>query len=93
MAGLKVTREALDTRMAEAILSVREAVAKIETINAFLATVPKGETLDPLTDPDGLYKYNDDEAYLIRFLFESLHTVRPEVDPLLEQGRKLTGLE
>ena len=94
MAGLKVTRELLDMRSAEAILAVREAVAKIETINAFLATVPSGgEGGDPLTDPEGAFKYNEDEAYLMRYLFEQLHTVRPQVDPILEAGRKLTGLE
>lgn len=95
MAGLQVTKDLLDLKSAQAVLAVREAFDQVETIFEYLATVPaNAEGGDPLTlplDQGGKFGYTADEAYLIRFVFESLHGLA--VQPILDTGRKLTGLE
>lgn len=94
MAGLEVTRSQLDMKSAEAIIALRDAVAQAETIQAFLSTIPVAQDgTDPLVVPEleGGFGYTADEAYLIRFLFQSITDL--PIDNLREQGRKLTGLQ
>lgn len=93
MAGMKVARDLLDMKSAEAILAVRNAFEKVETIEAYLATVHADEAGgDPFTREDGEFRYTADEAYLLRYLFSSLDGLRSQVQPLLDSGRQLTGL-
>lgn len=104
MAGREVTRQLLDMKAAEAIVAVRHAFEKVETVKEFLSTVPSDAPGgDPLTLPTnptdaldsdsaaGKFGYTADEAYLIRYLFESL--MQFDIKALLKDGRKLTGLE
>jgi len=105
MAGREVTRVELDARMSDSLVSLRNAVTKLENINEFLATIPVVEGTDPLTvstdlpdpmDPNsavGRFGYTEDEAQLIRSVFGSLLALRTQLAPVLKQSRKLTGLE
>lgn len=97
-----MNRQMLDQKAASTIIALREALRNSETIYHFLATVPAnapgGDPLTkPQTDPEtgifipSAFGYSEDEAYLIRFVFESLHGIN--VQPIMEAARKLTGLE
>lgn len=103
MAGREVTRTELDRETADAIIEVRDAFRRVRTVKAFLDQVPaNAEGGDPLTlstDPvnsmeastaPGKFGYTDDEAYLIRLVFDQLTAL--EVQPILDTARKLTGL-
>lgn len=103
MAGLQVNRGLLDMKASEAVLAVREAIKKVQTIAAYLATVPVGaDGVDPLTAApvDGqtgqvssapAFGYTAAEAQNIRFVFNTLASMN--IQPVLDAGRKLTGLE
>lgn len=93
MAGLTVTRDLLDHRAAQAVIDIRNAFEKAQTVFDYLATVPSTPDGDPLTKPvsEGGFGYTADEAYLIRVVFERLSAL--EVEPILVDGRKLTGLD
>lgn len=104
MAGRAVTREGLDWASADAVIAVRDAFRKVRTVKAFLDQVPSNAPGgDPLTkdvtpsdpmDPttaSGKFGYTDDEAYLIRVVFDQLTAL--EVQPILDTARKLTGLD
>lgn len=92
MAGLQVSRSLLDMKSAEAVLAVRSAFEKVETLKGYLATLPDDAVGgDPLTVSTGGFVYTADEAYVLRYVFESLNNLN--VQPILDVGRKLTGLE
>jgi len=106
MAGRTVTRQELDSRMSESLVLLRDAVTKLENINEFLATIPvDAEGVDPLSIPAdlldamdptsavGRFGYTEEEAQLIRSVFGSLLALRTQLQPVLKQSRKLTGLE
>lgn len=103
MAGRNVTRMQLDEAVASAVIDVREAFRHVRTVKAYLDQVPQNsEGGDPLTKSTtptdsmdattapGLFGYTDDEAYLIRVVFDQLSAL--EVQPILDTARKLTGL-
>lgn len=103
MAGQAVTRQDLDYAVSQAIIDLRQACRKVDSINKFLSFHPSnavgGDLLtNPLptaSDPTGAvggFGYTEDEAYLIRIIFEQLNGVRETALPILETGRKLTGL-
>lgn len=104
MAGFEVTRPQLDAKAAEAVVAVREAFQKVQTLFEFLGNLPSDTPGgDPLTlstvpeDPmapnsaSGKYGYTADEAYLLRYVFTTLNAI--DIEPVLHTGRKLTGLE
>lgn len=94
MAGVTVSRNDLDWKASRTVLAIREAFENSEVIYNFLAQYPSNaEGGDHLTKPldQGGFGYTDDEAYLIRLVFEQLHAL--DIEPILEQGSKLTGLE
>lgn len=94
MAGLQVSRALLDMKAAEAVLAIRDAMSKINTIVKFLDFVPNtADTPDPLTlEP---FNYTADEAYLIRVVFQEFGTlsISADLNANLDQARRLTGLE
>lgn len=91
MAGMEVNRNLLDMRAAEAVLLLRNALAKVESVAKWLANNPVVDGVDPLTI--GEFNYTADEAYLLRFVFETLESLRVSNENLSETSRKLTGLE
>jgi hypothetical protein len=94
MAGLKVSRALLDQKSSDAILAIRDAFRKVETLSEYLSTVPSDAPEGDLlvkTMEEGGFGYTADEAYLIRYVFQMLNDLN--VQPALESGRKLTGLE
>lgn len=90
MAGLDVNRNLLDMRAADAVLQVRNAFDRVESVAKWLVNTPSVEGVDPLVADFG---YTEDEAYLIRYVFETLENLRVSNAALSETARKLTGLE
>jgi hypothetical protein len=90
--------------MANNLVAARNAIAGLETVNAFLALHPIGEDgVDPLTvsttvtTPDGAttvgqFGYTEEEAKLIREVFGKLEALKPQIGPVFEQAIALTGL-
>lgn len=108
MAGRDVTRLELDAKLADTVLSIREAVRKVNIIIGFLAQHPVDETSgDPLTlstgladpmDPTsapGKFGYTEEEAALIRLVFGELDEVTKSTTlaGTLVKGSQLTGLD
>lgn len=104
MAGREVSRNELDNTMANNLVAARNAIAGLETVNAFLALHPVGaDGSDPLTQqPEGdlgpmnssvgKFGYTPEEAALIRDVFGKLAQLKPAIDPVFEQAQALTGL-
>lgn len=90
MAGMNVSKDAVDVRSSEAILDLRSAFRKVETLAKWLANQTDAGAGDPLIATLG---YTEDEAYLIRSTFEQLETMRTSNTALWDTARKLTGLE
>lgn len=89
--GSEVNASVINSRSADAVLSLRLAFAKVQTIAKWLANNPNDPVAgDPLVNQ---YGYNADEAYLIRYTFETLENIRVTNADTLETARKLTGLE
>jgi len=88
--GLEVDKGSLDNKTAQAVLEMRNAFEKVESIAKWLANNPVINTVDPLIE---VYGYNVDEAYVLRFYFEGVDALRVNNLNLLETGRKMTGLE
>lgn len=89
--GREVNKSILDTRVAEAVLALREAMEDSESIAKWLANNPVHEGVDPLTlDP---FMYSVDEAYLVRLYFEQVEALRVANQNLADLGRKMTGLD
>lgn len=108
MAGREVSRQELDAKLADTVLSIREAAKKVNIITGFLAQHPVDtEGIDPLTvttslvdpmDPTsapGKYGYTEAEAALIRQVFTALNDVTKSTTlaATLVMGSQLTGLE
>lgn len=104
MAGANVTRNDLDYAISQAVIDIRQAFRKVDSIATFLNNHPANDNPDldllkaPLPNagtPDATgtgFGYTDDEAYLIRIVFEQLSALRTNALPTLDLGRKLTGL-
>ncbi|QBZ73581.1 hypothetical protein SEA_ROSAASANTEWAA_17 [Streptomyces phage RosaAsantewaa] len=88
--GLEVTKTVLDGKAAQAVLEMRSALDKTESIAKWLANHPVVDTVDPLIAEFG---YTNDEAYVLRFYFESVDNIRINNANLIDTGRKMTGLE
>jgi hypothetical protein len=89
--GLEVTKPVLDNKVAQAVLGLREAFESVETIAAWLANHPVLEGADPLTTEP--YGYSADEAYALRFFFETFNAVKSANTNAFNAGRKMTGLD
>lgn len=90
MLGYEVNKGILDARCAEAVLDLRAAFDKIESIAIWLANNPTDGTTDPLV---ATYGYTSDEAYALRLYFETFNNVRTSNSSTLDIGRHMTGLE
>jgi len=89
--GLAVDKQTLDVKAARAVLRLRESLEDVETIAVWLGNHPVDAGNDPLmADPFG---YDADEAYALRFFFETFAAVRNANENAFNAGRKLTGLE
>lgn len=92
--GIPVSKELLNARAGETVVALRESLARVERLAAFL-----GRTTEQDLAALGL---DADEAYLLRVAFERLDTVRKVAygqaavaDPVdhLAYASQLTGLE
>lgn len=88
--GYEVTKPVFDTKVAEAVVAVREALEKVEAIAKWLNNHPGAGEEDPLVQDFG---YNTDEAYAVRLYFETVDTIRTNNQNIADVGRKMTGLE
>lgn len=89
--GIEVNKQMLDSKIAQAVLAVRSALEKVETVQAWLANQPVVDGADPLTEMP--YNYTEDEAYAIRLYFGSVDSIRTGNQNIADIGRKMTGLE
>jgi hypothetical protein len=89
--GIEVTKPVLDSKMAQAVIAMRAALEKVETIQAWLANHPVVDGVDPLVEEP--FDYNVDEAYAIRLYFGSVDSIRTNNVNISDIGRKMTGLE
>lgn len=95
MAGQDVTRNDLDYKLSQTLVSARVVVKDLETIQSFLERTTAVNGVDPLTVPfadGGKFGYTEDEAYLIRVTFEQLAAAKTTIGPVLDTARALTGL-
>lgn len=104
VAGRTVTRAELDAKAADAVIAVRKAFVLVENVKSFLDNTPQNaeggdpltlsttptDPMDPTTAP-GVFGYTDDEAYLMRIVFDQLSAL--PVQDTLHTARKLTGLD
>lgn len=88
--GIEVSKAVLDSKAARAVLDMRSAMERTESIAKWLANHPVVETVDPLIADFG---YSSDEAYALRYYFESFDAIRTANTTLIDIGRKMTGLE
>lgn len=88
--GLDVNKQSLDAKAAQAVLALRDALDKIESISAWLANTPVVENVDPLI---AVFGYTDDEAYALRLFFGNIAALRTANQSTIDVGRKMTGLE
>lgn len=89
--GIEVTKSALDSKAAQAVLSVRSALEKVEAVQAWLANHPVIDAVDPLTQEP--FNYSEDEAYAMRLYFGTVDGLRTSNVAISDVGRKMTGLE
>lgn len=90
MAGATVTRADIDYAAVQAVLLLREALATTERLANFLAD------LAPVDDVDALiaeYEYTEDEAYLLRSVFQQFGSLSAAAAPTFLYARELTGLQ
>jgi hypothetical protein len=89
--GLEVNKQVLDMKAAQAVIRLREAFEDVEAIAAWLANHAVIDGVDPLTsEPFG---YDADEAYALRFYFETFNAIKNANTNAFDAGRKMTGLE
>lgn len=89
--GYEVNSSVLNSKVAEAVIDLREAFENVETIAKWLTNHPNVEGSDPLTSAP--FNYTADEAYALRVYFENFETVRIANAANFDIGRKMTGLE
>lgn len=89
--GLEVNKQTLDLKAAQAVIGLREAFEDVETIAMWLSNHPVVEGVDPLQEEP--FGYSPDEAYALRFYFETFAGVLDSNEPAFNAGRKMTGLE
>lgn len=89
--GIEVTKQMLDGKVAQAVISMRSALEKVEAIQAWLANHPVVDNVDPLTQEP--YNYTDDEVYAMRLYFGQVDSIRTSNTTISDVGRKMTGLE
>lgn len=90
MLGYEVSKGTLDMKAANTVLNLRSAFEQVENIAKWLVAHPSDGTNDPLVDSFG---YSTDEAYALRFFFETFDAVRTDNAGVFDVGRKMTGLE
>lgn len=89
--GIEVTPQMLNAKAAQAVIAVRTALEKVETIQAWLANQPVVDNVDPLTEAP--FNYTVDEAYAMRLYFGTVDNIRTSNPSISDAGRKMTGLE
>jgi len=91
MAGLEVSRQGIDQKIGASLLTLRSGLDQCETVAIWLSNTPVSNTgEDPLVT---IFGYDDDEAYLIRLVFQEISALRTAAAALDSNARKLTGLE
>lgn len=90
MAGIEVSRQGIDSKVGDALLQLRSALDKSYSVNQFFVNNPVVNGEDPLVT---VYGYDEDEAYLLRLVFEGIAAIKASSSALEENARKLTGLE
>lgn len=89
--GIEVTKQMLDGKVAQAVISVRSALEKVEAVQSWLSNHPVVNNVDPLTQEP--FNYTDDEVYAMRFYFGSVDNLRISNFNVSDVGRKMTGLD
>lgn len=89
--GIEVTKSALDSKCAQAVLAMRSALEKVEALQAWLGNHPVVNDVDPLTEDP--FNYSTDEAYAMRLYFGTVDGLRTTNTAMSDVGRKMTGLE
>lgn len=89
MLGYEINKSILDGKSAEAVVGLRMAFAKIETINAWLDNNPSDNENDPLVTD---FQYTADEAYALRLYFQTFDQIRVSNQNIFDVGRKISGL-
>lgn len=84
-----VNRSQLDQSAGEAVIAVRSSFERVGILAAWLADNPGSGAADPLVVDHG---YTEDEAYLMRVVFEQLDVASEGIEATMEIARKLTGL-
>lgn len=92
MAGIEVTRQMLDQKMAASLVKLREAYEQVGIVAQWFENHP-APGADPLVDVNGPYGYTTDEAYAMRLVFQNLETSRTDLAPTFDIATQLTGLE
>lgn len=93
MAGMQVDRFMLDSKAADAVLDLRRAFDKVEHIAKWLTNnpaKPAADGGDPLISEFG---YSEDDAYVVRVVFQNFDTVRVDNANNFDIASKLTGLD
>jgi hypothetical protein len=91
VAGLEVSRQGIDQKIGSSLLTLRAGLDQCETVAIWLANTPA-----PSPEEDPLvvdFEYSEDEAYLIRLVFQQISDLRTSAAALDANARKLTGLE
>lgn len=88
--GYGVDRNALNLKSADAVMTLRLAFSKVESIAKWLANNPKVGDVDPLVEE---FEYTEDEAYVLRHFFGTFNNVRLSNAEMFDVGRAMTGLE
>lgn len=85
-----VNRSQLDQAAGEAVIAVRSSFERVGILAAWLTDnpAPTAQT-DPLVVEHG---YTEDEAYLMRRVFQELDVASEGIEATMEIARKLTGL-
>ena len=91
MAGIEVTRQTIDMKIGQSLMTLRSGLDQCDSVAIWLSNTPA-----PTPEEDPLvvtFGYTEDEAYLIRLVFQEISTLRTAAAVLNSNARKLTGLE
>lgn len=88
--GYGVDKSTLNHKSADAVIALRVAFDKVETLAKWLTNHPKENDIDPLVEE---FAYTDDEAYALRLFFETFDSIRKNNASTFDVGRAMTGLE
>lgn len=89
MFGYNIDQTLVTSKAMQAVHSLRTSFELVETYAAWLANIPVVNDVDPLI---AVYGFTTDEAYTMRFFFETMENVRTSNETAFDIGRKITGL-